>query len=559
MVSTTVQEIIQCRRGGATTLQLQLDHSCTSSNHHSIDNHKFVRALTTLTQVRRVEIPLQPFYVTEPRWDYEQVADIMRAVGELELLESVTIQARTLQGNPFPVGLLTHILWPCRHRLRYLHIDAQRLQCLSRATRRLARALEEQTCLEWVKLKYCKILTNTSAAAAHHGRPQGEANDNDNNNQMERQETVDYGAINPILRSLAKLPALKHLQLVGTCEGEDNEFAFDDLDDEIFPTIDAPTLLQLLRWSRSLQDLRLEWLDLDAKAIGSLSAALRSPQSSCLQKLVVGLFPEDEGSFKVFAGMIHHNRTLKVVHVQTSWRTSEVSPLLNSIVRISNKTNNTTQSSMEKFLVLLGQALCYSADTAKTACLHEIHLCGPTIGNLSLKAEGALVTALQSNLVLTSLKIGTRDSREGEIGGDIEYYLKLNQLDRKHFIQQYERVTTEEWIAILARAECDLNSVFYFLRLNPFLCSPSTGNGSPPFTQTSSARFIPPTGLVDLDAFDSGDNALTLAVANMIETVATTMEIELQYRDERERQLEEEIQRLRMELASIQACQLGSS
>jgi hypothetical protein len=48
--------------------------------------------------------------------------------------------------------------------------------------------------------------------------------------------------------------------------------------------------------------------------------------------------------------------------------------------------------------------------------------------------------------------------------------------------------------------------------------------------------------------------ALTQALANMIENVATTMEIELRYRDERERELEEEVLRLRMELAALKAC-----
>lgn len=555
MVSTTVQEIIQCRRKGAPTLQLQLDHWHTSSSDtRNNDGHdNLPRILTTLAQVRRVEIPLQPFYVTEPQWDDLRIAEILRALGELELLESVTLQARTLRGNPFPIGLLTHLLWPGRHRLRYLHMDVQRLQCLSRATRRVAQTLEQQTCLEWVKFKYSKLLTNTSNTHPNHLVGQADDNDSENdNNSLEAPETIDFGSINPILRSLAKIPTLKHVQWVGTCEGEDNEFAFDDFETEVFPTMDASSLLQLLK-SSSLRELRLEWMDLDATAIGSLGAALQWPTTSRLEKLVLGLFPEDAASFKVFAGMLHHNQTLQVVHVHTSWRAAEASLLFGSMVK---KSHYGTLSSMEKFLVLIGKALCCSTKTR--TCLHEFHLCGPTMESLTPRAQDALVLAMKSNFVLTSLKIGTRDSREGEIGGPIEYYLKLNQLDRKRFVQQYEQVTTEEWIAVLAQAGCDLDSVFYFLRLNPFLCQ--TAGYSPAATRKSTIAAS--LGLVEEDPLlledhpscSLGASALTQAVANMIENVATTMEIELLYRDERERELEEEVQRLRMELADLKAC-----
>ena len=71
----------------------------------------------------------------------------------------------------------------------------------------------------------------------------------------------------------------------------------------------------------------------------------------------------------------------------------------------------------------------------------------------SSNAEEALVAALKtSNVVLKSLKIGNQDSNEGEIGGPIEYYLKLNKLNRKHFVRRYEQVTVAEWISVLAKA-----------------------------------------------------------------------------------------------------------
>ncbi|CAB9504062.1 expressed unknown protein [Seminavis robusta] len=550
MVSTTVQEVLQCRRRGSTTLQLLLDHMHTSPGTGGTDDG-LPRALAGITKVRRVEIPLQPFYITEPQWDYVQIADIFRALGELELLDSITIKARTLEGNPFPIGLLTCLLKPRRHRLRYLHLDVQRIQCLSRATRRLALALQTCTCLEWVKLKYCKLLTNSN-------------NDNNDNNTAladlldgHQQEVVDFTAMDPILSSLGKITTLKHLQLVGTSEGEDNEFAFDDDENEVFPTIGPGALVELLS-SSSLQELRLEWIDLDGATIGSLSTALRS--TSRLQKLVLGLFPEDKSSFKAFAGMLQHNQTLEVVHIHTAWRSAELSPLFGSSI-VTTAAKNPTDVSMEKFLVLVGQAL------RRNTRLSEFHLCGPTMEDCwSSNAEEALVAALKSsNVVLKSLKIGNEDSDEGEIGGPIEYYLKLNKLNRKHFVHRYEQVTAEEWISVLANAGSDLNSVFYFLRLNPLLCmgransSSNNNNGrghylsttTQPRVATSGRILTLPSSASIVPGSNERTSALTQAVANMIENVASTMEIELQYRDERERKLEEEVERLKRELATL--------
>jgi hypothetical protein len=105
----------------------------------------------------------------------------------------------------------------------------------------------------------------------------------------------------------------------------------------------------------------------------------------------------------------------------------------------------------------------------------------------------------------------------------------------------------------------DLNPVFYFLRLNPFLCQTP---GYSPVASRKKSTVAASLGLVDADPLSLEDHAsctlgasaLTQAVASLIENVATAMEIELRCRAERERVPEEEVQQLRMELAALKTC-----
>ena len=53
----------------------------------------------------------------------------------------------------------------------------------------------------------------------------------------------------------------------------------------------------------------------------------------------------------------------------------------------------------------------------------------------------------------------------------MNFYAKLNQLGRKRFLQEEHLATPLEWIDMLARVSDDESCLFYFLRLNPLLCS----------------------------------------------------------------------------------------
>lgn len=53
----------------------------------------------------------------------------------------------------------------------------------------------------------------------------------------------------------------------------------------------------------------------------------------------------------------------------------------------------------------------------------------------------------------------------------MDFYGKLNRVGRRKFLQESHLVTREEWVNKLASVTDDESCLFYFLRLNPLLCS----------------------------------------------------------------------------------------
>ena len=131
-------------------------------------------------------------------------------------------------------------------------------------------------------------------------------------------------------------------------------------------------------------------------------------------------------------------------------------------------------------------------------------------------------------------------------------------------MKDYEQVTTREWTQLLAKASPDLDLVYYFLRLNPFLCQTRSEYGRKPDIATGSkvkrrrrskkkllsSTTAPGAALkaaLDDPAREQSATALTQAVAAIIDNVVNTMEVELQYQD----RLEREVEMLRQEIAIL--------
>jgi hypothetical protein len=80
----------------------------------------------------------------------------------------------------------------------------------------------------------------------------------------------------------------------------------------------------------------------------------------------------------------------------------------------------------------------------------------------------AFAEMLFTNTVLELLQLSRY---KGEWKPTLHYYLKLNSQGRGYFLQHFERLSRNHWVEALVNVREDLDGNFYFLQLNPLLCS----------------------------------------------------------------------------------------
>ena len=85
---------------------------------------------------------------------------------------------------------------------------------------------------------------------------------------------------------------------------------------------------------------------------------------------------------------------------------------------------------------------------------------------ISKPVREAFQKVLRSNYTLETLFLFDTWNLKSEI----EFYTKLNRLGRNRLLQDH-KATRQEWIDLLVQIKDDLDCLFYFLSMNPLLCS----------------------------------------------------------------------------------------
>ena len=209
----------------------------------------------------------------------------------------------------------------------------------------------------------------------------------------------------------------------------------DAVDDGLLGGIQGETL-RVMGHSSSLQKLHLNGFSLNNNCVESLSESIANNTS--LEDVSFDLYcgAPGKGAFSL-CDALRFNQHLLRLHIS-----------------ISHDWNQ------DAFLMAM-------ADSLKTNCTLKSLIVG-AISVISDNAAKAFAEMLLQNTVMELLQLSRY---KGDWKPTLHYYLKLNSQGRGHFLQHCEEIPRKEWVEVLAKSGGDLDVNFYFLQLNPLLCS----------------------------------------------------------------------------------------
>jgi hypothetical protein len=89
----------------------------------------------------------------------------------------------------------------------------------------------------------------------------------------------------------------------------------------------------------------------------------------------------------------------------------------------------------------------------------------PELCELDEIADPIFTETMGSNHTLKNLRIEASGGDSLPLHSGLDFYLKLNRLGRKRLMEEFGRLTTEEWVDYLARAADDPDCLFYLLKM----------------------------------------------------------------------------------------------
>lgn len=223
---------------------------------------------------------------------------------------------------------------------------------------------------------------------------------------------------NSLLRALTNAPKIRRVFL-----WHDSDFHQ--------PSLDAETVGKFCR-SVTLKKLVLKGFGLDDACLLEMGKTLETNESH-LEWLMFDLNdPFDIGALS-FTRALATNRTLRVLQL-----------------KIGNKVEQD---------VLIPEI---AKSLIKNQMLRDLRLDGQ-VGN-----TGPFLSMLRSNCELESLSVSADEATQSQI----DLYLRLNTANRRCAMHEFDTMTSEEWVDLLAGASTDLDCLNYFLHANPCLCQP---------------------------------------------------------------------------------------
>lgn len=376
-----------------------------------------IRTLRSVDEIV-VDNHLQP---SEPDWGSHVYADLFESIGSIPKIGIVELRCcgRNPRERRFPLALLSTLLTAAQnHGLRECVIFRSFFRGNDEDFVQLGTALRAQTSLQ-------ELYAECSLRLLSHNTPE----------EPRAPSSLARWASGHLLSALARVPTLERLCLhIG-----DYRVAAPDALVELLMGPSSSSSSSCT--AKNVHDLYLYGLYLSGPQLASVGRAME--HNTSIRRLALEVFDMDHSSARVLADTLRTNDTLESfdLHIRDKMQPNETTSL--ELLAASLR-DNTSLKSLELY-------------NSKTV--------------VQERTERAFTEMLQTNTTLKALRLLEPRIERSNERANIDLLLRLNGRGRQRILEDMERISRSEWMDFLAQESYDDDFLYYYLRLNPLLCS----------------------------------------------------------------------------------------